>query len=93
MTRSARSSLAASLRSASAASGMLHGSTGACLALGAMTRRRKGSTVTQPSSKARRMTARRVVLVFAGAPERSIQLRIMSWVISEMSMLPRTGEM
>ena len=58
-----------------------------------MMRQRKGSNVTQPSSKARRMTARSVVLVFAGAPERSMQLRIMSWVISEMSMPPRTGEM
>lgn len=58
-----------------------------------MTRRRNGSAVTQPSSKARRMTARSVVLVLTGAPERSMQLRIMSCVISEMSMLPRTGEM
>lgn len=39
------------------------------------------------------MTARSVVLVLTGAPERSMQLRIMSCVISEMSMLPRTGAM
>lgn len=39
------------------------------------------------------MTARSVVLVLAGAPERSMQLRIMSCVIFEMSVEPRTGEM